>query len=226
MTTQDPPYPRAPFRPPSTSGFLYVGLSVDPPRLPLVRSSRTREDAVGACLAAGAALAERSDVLRTTVFEAVLMPPLEGAPRFDVTMLIETDGPESLGDVGGAAEVGAVGAELVMPAVNPTRIGTTEDPLEGVYLFNHFRADDADTAVRVWEDLAGWYIAKVGVDNSLPLRAVGPSPFPFVNYARLPGRAVPFLLNQLLRPSFHRFVRRRLREHGMTALPVLYRPVR
>ncbi|GAA3738205.1 hypothetical protein GCM10022205_25340 [Spinactinospora alkalitolerans] len=81
------------------------------------------------------------------------------------------------------------------------------------------------SSVRVWEGLTGWYTAKTGVDNSLPLQAIGASPFGFVNYARLPGRAVPFLVNQLTRPSFHTFVRRRLKTNGMVALPLLCRPV-
>ncbi|MFE3456123.1 hypothetical protein ACFXKD_01155 [Nocardiopsis aegyptia] len=224
MAVEHPRYPRAPFRTPSASGFLYAGLTVDPPRVPLVRASAERDDAVEACAQVARALTERPDVLRARVFEAVLMPPLKGAPRFDVTMLVETDGPESLDAVRAAADFGTLGADLVMPAVNPARIGDTEDPADGVYLFNHFVAEDGDAGVRVWEDLAGWYTAVLGVDNSLPLRALEPSRFAFVNYARLPGGAAAFLLGQLVRPGFHRFVRRRLREHGMAALPILYRP--
>ena len=224
MAVEHPKYPRAPFRAPSASGFLYVGLTADPPHAPLVRASAARDDAVQACTDLAGALADRPDVLRARVFEAVLMPPLKGAPRFDVTMLVETDGPRSLAAVRAAADFDALGADLVMPATNPARIGDTEDPADGVYLFNHFVAEDGSAAVRVWEDLAGWYTAKTGVDNSLPLLAAEPSRFAFVNYARLPGGAAAFLFGQLARPSFHRFVRRRLREHGMAALPVLYRP--
>ncbi|RKS08809.1 hypothetical protein DFP74_4531 [Nocardiopsis sp. Huas11] len=189
-----------------------------------MRASSERDDAIEACKESARALADRPDVLRARVFEAVLMPPLKGAPRFDVTMLVETGSPAVLDAVRAAADFDALGADLVMPAVNPARIGDTEDPADGVYLFNHFVAEDGDAGVRVWEDLAGWYTVKTGVDNSLPLRAVGPSPFAFVNYARLPGGAAAFLVTQLARPGFHRFVRRRLRENGMTALPVLYRP--
>lgn len=224
MAVEHPRYPRAPFRTPSASGFLYVGLTVDPPHGPLVRAGAERDDAVEACVELARSLTNRPDVLRARVFEAVLMPPLRGAPRFDVTMLVETDAPHSTHAVRAAADFDALGADLVMPAVNPARIGDTGDPADGVHLFNHFVAEDGDAGIRVWEEVAGWYTAKTGIDNSLPLRAVEPSPFAFVNYARLPGGAAAFLLNQLCRPSFHRFVRRRLREHGVTALPVLYRP--
>jgi hypothetical protein len=225
MAVEHPRYPRAPFRTPSASGFLYVGLTVDPPRGPFVRARAERDDAVDACARLARTLAARDDVVGARVFEAVLMPPIGGAPRFDVAMLVETDRPDSLDAVRAAADLDALDADLVMPADNPARIGDTGDPADGVFLFNHFLAPDGDAAVRVWEDLSGWYTAKAGIDNSLPLRPLEPSRFAFVNHARLPGGAAAFLLGQLLRPSFHRFVRRRLREHGMTALPVLYRPV-
>ncbi|MFD6948518.1 hypothetical protein A6A08_18630 [Nocardiopsis sp. TSRI0078] len=224
MTPENTPYPKADFREPSPSGYLYIALSVAPPRGPLPRRSAERDDAVQECLSLAWSLAERDDVLRARVFEAVLMPPLRGAPGFDVTMLVEAASPEDLEEVRRAAAPDRLGADLVMPARNPVRIGDTEHPADGTYLFNHFRAADGDTAADVWEELTGWYTAKTGVDNSTPLRALEESPFPLVNYARLPTGAVSFLLRQLPRPSFHRFVRARLKANGMTALPVLYLP--
>ncbi|WP_150239918.1 hypothetical protein [Nocardiopsis quinghaiensis] len=224
MAPEKTAYPKARFRAPSPSGYLYVALSVAPPHGSLPRHSAERDDAVQECLSLARALTERLDVLRARVFEAVLMPPLKEAPGFDVTMLVETVSPEVPDGVRRAAAPDGLGAELVMPAHNPARIGDTEHPASGTYLFNHFRAADGDTAVGVWEELTGWYTAKTGVDNSTPLRALEESPFPLVNYARLPAGAASFLLGQLPRPSFHRFVRARLRANGMTALPVLYRP--
>ncbi|NYH55169.1 hypothetical protein HNR06_004758 [Nocardiopsis arvandica] len=224
MAPENTPYPKADLRAPSPSGHLYIALSVAPPHGPLPRRSAERDDAVQECLSLARTLAERPDVLRARVFEAVLMPPLRGAPRFDVTMLVETDSPEALEGVRRAAAPDRLGADLVMPAREHARIGDTEHPADGTYLFNHFRAADGDTAARVWEELTGWYTAKTGVDNSTPLRALEESPFPLVNYARLPTGPASFLLRQLPRPSFHRFVRARLKANGMTALPVFYRP--
>ena len=85
-------------------------------------------------------------------------------------------------------------------------------------------SDDPVGAVRVWEELAGWYTAKAGVDNSTLLQPTSEAPYALVNYVRLPHGATRFLLAQLSRPSFHTFVRRRLRDHGMFALPVLCKP--
>ncbi|WP_017570316.1 hypothetical protein [Nocardiopsis halotolerans] len=225
MATESAGYPKPGFRSPSPSGFVYVGLSVDPPHTPLVRSSAERDDAIGECLSTARRLSSRDDVLRARVFEAVLIPPLKGSPRFDVMMLVETASPERNGDVVASAGFDQLGADLVMPADNPARIGDPESPSTGIYLFNHFTAPDGDAGVRVWEGLAGWYTAKTGVDNSIPLRSVGDERFAFVNYARLPGGAASFMVNQLVRPSFHRFVRGRLRANGMVALPILCRPV-
>jgi len=118
-----------------------------------------------------------------------------------------------------------LGADLLMRANNPTRIEDTEEPAQGTYLFNHFLAPDPHSALQGWKSVAGWYTTKVGVDNSTPLHPVDQAPFALVNYARLPGGALPFLAGQLVRPSFHHFVRARLAQHQMVALPVLYRPV-
>jgi hypothetical protein len=100
-------------------------------------------------------------------------------------------------------------------------IGDTERTRSASFLFNHFTADDTAVAVRVWEELAGWYTAKVGVDNSTLLQPTSQAPYALVNYVRLPNGAARFLLAQLCRPSFHTYVRRRLRDDGMVALPIL-----
>src|SRR5699024_6774652 len=118
-----------------------------------------------------------------------------------------------------------LGADLLMRANNPTRIEDTEEPAQGTYLFNHFLAPDPHSALQGWKSVAGWYTTKVGVDNSTPLHPVDQAPFALVNYARLRGGALPFLAGQLVRPSFHNFVRARLAQHQMVPLPVLYRPV-
>ncbi|WP_435112257.1 hypothetical protein [Nocardiopsis synnemataformans] len=225
MSTESARYPKPKFRSPSTSGFVYVGLSVDPPHAPLVRSSSERDDAIEECLAAARRLSTRDGVVRTRVFEAVLIPPLKGSPRFDVMMLVETASPEHNDDVIASARFDQLGADLVMSADNPARVGDPESPSTGVYLFNHFTARDKEAGIRVWEGLTGWYTAKTGIDNSAPLRSVDNERFAFVNYARLPGGAASFMVNQLTRPSFHRFVRKQIKANGMVALPILCRPV-
>jgi hypothetical protein len=218
-------FPQPQFRSPSTSGYIYLGRSVAPPRTPVVHRSAKRDREIAACRSVVRRLDDVPGVIRTRVFQAALIPPLKRMPRFDVTMLVETSSPDVIASVCASEPFKEIDAQLVLPADNPVRLGDTETPSTGMYLFNHFLAEDADKAIAEWKVLAGWYTAKTGVDNSLPLRPLAQSPFALVNYARLPGKAVPFLLNQVLRPSFHSFVRTRLRRNGMTALPLLCRPV-
>jgi len=42
---------------------------------------------------------------------------------------------------------------------------------------------------------------------------------------RLPRGPIRFMLDQLARPSFHTFVRTKLRANGMVAMPLLCEPV-
>ena len=95
----------------------------------------------------------------------------------------------------------------------------------GQRLFNHLTASDPDQATTAWESLNGWYLTKTGVDNSTLLRPHNSTPYAVINYVRLPGSTPPFLLNQLIRPSFTTFVRATLRNHGIAALPVFVTPI-
>lgn len=94
------------------------------------------------------------------------------------------------------------------------------------FLFNHFAVESDADPVEVWRGFTGWYVPKTGVDNATALRSTEPSRFPFVNYVRLPGSAPSFLVGQLIRPSFHTFVRTTLKANGMRPLPGFYRLVR
>ncbi|WP_243710151.1 hypothetical protein [Micromonospora sp. KC213] len=98
-------------------------------------------------------------------------------------------------------------------------------PNRATFLLNHFTAGPDTDAESVWRSVTGWYTTKTGVDNSTALRPTRPSSFALVNYARLPTGAIRFLFGQLARPSFHRFVRATLDEHGMRALPAFHRLV-
>jgi hypothetical protein len=163
-------------------------------------------------------------VADATVFRAVLIPPLKGIPRFDVTLLLRATTPEVLAQVRSLRPWQQANADFVMTARNTRRIGDTQRTRSASFLFNHFSADDPAGSVRVWEELAGWYTAKVGVDNSTLLQPTSQAPYALVNYVRLPHGATRFLLAQLSRPSFHTYVRRTLRDNGMVALPILCKP--
>jgi hypothetical protein len=220
------PYPPPPFTDPEPHGFIYLGFQAQPARpLPVyTRTSRRRREAAR-LLRAVPAIARRPDVASARVFRAVFIPPIPGTPRYDLAMLIRTGRPDQLEAVRTCDELAAVNGEQLLAGVNVARIGDTEARTDGIFLFNHFTAGRDTDAEAVWRFLAGWYTTKTGVDNSTALRPTAPSPFVLVNYARLPAGALRFVSGQLVRPSFHRFVRATLDAHGMRALPAFHQLV-
>ena len=215
-------HPQAAFAEPLPYGYVYVGITVEPlGRAPFVRRSAKRDEALEKLKSVAGQLEALDEVVRATVYRAVLIPPIEGAPRFDVTVLVETTSPEEIDGVRSSEAFELLGADFVMGARNTRRIGDTEENLSGTFLFNHFTAEDPERALEAWEGLTGWYTTKTGVDNSTLLQPIGESPYAFVNYVRLPRGPVRFMLDQLIRPSFHTFVRTKLRANGMVALPLL-----
>ena len=225
MAATRPGRPDPVFDPPHPYGYVYVGVSVSPPgRGPIVRSDRERKDVLAKFGELLPEVEARPEVVATVLYEAVFMPPLSGAPRYDVVLLITTVSLTAADDLMASQAYRALGGELVMVARNARRIGETADGPGDTFLLNHFTAPDADRAVVVWEDLAHWYVTAIGVDNSTLLRPrADDAAFAMVNQVRLPGGAVRFLLAQFVRPSFFRRVRGGLRSAGMRALPVFYR---
>jgi hypothetical protein len=93
-------HPQAAFAEPLPYGYVYVGMTVDPPgRAPFVRRSAKRDEALEKLKIVAGQLEALEEGVRATVYRAVLIPPIEGAPRFDVTVLLETTSPEEISGV-------------------------------------------------------------------------------------------------------------------------------
>jgi hypothetical protein len=226
-----PPLPPPPFTEPIPGSWLYLGLSADPRTAgPRVRRSPERARVIARCHALLDDAGGRTGVTDATVLETVLIPPISGVPRFDVVVLARAaaapDDAARLATLRAAFEADGMPVAQAMTARNVRRFGDTERTRDATFLLNHFTAADADDARRAWEDISGWYAAVLGVDNSTLLRPEPGTPYALVNYVRLPGAPVPFLLRQLASPSYYRQVRARLRAHGMAFLPLLLRPAR
>lgn len=220
------PFPLPQFAEPEPYGFLYLGFQAEPAqRAPVYPRTPARRRAAARLVQAVPALVDRPDVASVRIFRAVFIPPLPGAPRYDLVMLIRTVRVDDLETVRGCAEVSALAGEQILAGGNVARIGDTEARTDGTFLLNHFTAAPGADAEAVWRSVTGWYVAKTGVDNSTALRPTGPSSFALVNYVRLPAGPVRFLAGQLTRPSFHRFVRATLDANGMRALPAFHRLV-
>lgn len=212
---------------PEPHGFLYLGFQADKPQtVPLYRQSPSRQQAGVRLIAKAKELSERPGVLSSRIFRTHMVPPIAGAPRHDLAMLIRTSSAANLADVRNDEMVRSLGGTELLAGSNAARIGETESDENAVFLFNHFTLASAADPVEAWMTLTDWYTSRIGVDNSTALRSVDErSEFAFVNYARLPSNPPEFLLNQLLRPSFHRIVRGTLKRNKMRALPGFYRMI-
>lgn len=218
-------YPRATFTEPLPYGYLYAGKRVEPPgRLPFVRRSARRGKVLQEWTSLARELNAHADVVSVTVYEAVMIPPVPGSPRFDVLALIQTTSPETITTVQATEAYQRLAADFVMPARNVRRIGDTDHPSAGTFLFNHFTATDPERALQTWEDITGWFTHEAGVDNSALLQPTGEAPYAFVNHVRLPTGPGRFLL-RFAKPSFRRFVATRLRANRIGNAPVICRPV-
>jgi hypothetical protein len=221
-------YPAPAFVDPLAGVFAYAGWSVDPIRRgPFVRSSKVRDLKIDEIAAIAARVAQHPDIDAVQLMEATVMLPIAGMPRYDVVLLAHAATHTAAAEVIGDPQLEQTGPAAVFLATNAARFGITDtgDPRADI-LLNHFIGAVAPpAAVATWQKLSTWFAAKTGIDNSTLLQPSQPAPFVLVNYARLPSGVVGFLLNQILRPSFHRFVRGLLGRNHMTSLPLFVRPV-
>lgn len=228
IVNPSPKFPKVTLREPAPYGYIYVGVTVDPPRrAPLVRGSARRVQVLDALKALATRLEQVGAVVKATVYRAGLMPPVPGVPRFDVVVLVETTGVETIDDVRGSAAyerlIEAAGETRVMTFRNVKLVGDVDKTRQGLFLFNHFTAEDPEVASELWDHLAGWYAAETGLDNSTLLQPIGEAPFVLVNHARWDHGLARFAAHQFSKPSFLTFVRANLRANKTVSMPVLYK---
>jgi hypothetical protein len=231
-------YAPATFIDPPSYGYIHVAATVAPPagRAPFVRKNPQRAALLARAKILAARLADLDTVTRATVYRAVLAPPAEAKvavpPRFDVVILIETTSPQVIEEVQRTeqyrllleAVTGAAEDVRVMAARCIRCVADVDKSRPGLFLFNHFVADDAEVALRLWESLAGWYTAETGLDNSTLLEPVGDdADYIFVNHARWDYGLAALLWHQLSKRTFRTVVLAGLRANRTTAMPVLYR---
>jgi hypothetical protein len=187
---------------------------------------------------AAAELARLDAVERATVYRTVLAPPpsgyarkVERPARYDVHVLVETGSPDEITAVEATPPYTQLRKEFdtdasrvdVMRARCVKCIADVDKSRPGLFLFNYFVAEDPELALRIWEQLAGWYVAETGLDNSTLLAPIGDADYVLVNHARwdlsLPG----FMLRQFTKPSFRAQVPGKMRANRIGAMPLLYR---
>src|SRR4030095_13247338 len=95
-----------------------------------------------------------------------------------------------------------------MPARNVRRIGDVDTTTDGLFLFNHFVADDRNVMLELWDYLAGWYAAETWLRASVALMPVvgEPGDFTIVNWARWDVRPLRHFWHQLSKRGFWKYV--------------------
>jgi hypothetical protein len=234
---------RAPLVEPPPYGYIHIAAAVEPPAAPLALpwTGRRKSSVLSRLKSYASGLQRLENVERVTVYRAIMIAPPDRlarerarhVARYDVAVLIETSSPDALDEVQDADQyrdtldfVARVSKDShVMPARCIRSMGDVDKTRQGLFLFNHFDAEDAEAALKVWERLGGWYARETNLGNSTLLAPMDKADYVFVNHARwdlsLPG----FAVRQFAKPSFWTEVRRTLKASGVIAMPILYRRV-
>jgi hypothetical protein len=233
-------YPRARLAEPPPRGYLHLAAVVSPPvgPAPFPRTGPEKTRLLQRLKALSTELANHEGVERADVFTAVVVPPPVGYARrsdvhharYDVVVLVETTSPEDIGKVQVSdayqqihdALAGASSDLHVMPARCVKSLGDVDKSRPGLFLFNYFVAEDPAVALELWDYLAGWYTRQTGLTNSTVLQPIEGADYAFVNHARWDYGVPRFLLQQVTRPSFRRYVLANMLVNRTGAMPLLY----
>jgi hypothetical protein len=113
-----------------------------------------------------------------------------------------------------------------MAARNVRRIGDVDTHnRDGLFLFNHFAADDPDVMLELWEYLAGWYVKETGLRTSVALIPADgeASDYTIVNWARWDVALIRHFWHQLSKRSFFRYVTANLDANRAASTPIYCR---
>ncbi len=240
IVNPSPKWPPAEQRQPLRYGYLHIGAAVAPPnRSPFPGPSSARAALLDHLKVLASELERLDPVVRATIYRAVLVPPAgnnQGEPlahpaRFDVTALVETRSPEDITEVRTAEPyrrlveaVGAAAQDVQSMAARCVRlIADVDKSPGGLFLFNHFIAQDPGVALELWDRLAGWYAVETGLDNSTLLQPIGQATYTLVNHARWDRGLQWLMMKQFSTPSFWTYVRANLEANQTVSMPVLYR---
>jgi hypothetical protein len=240
LLNQSPRYGPARLVDPPRRGYLYLAAAVAPPTgPPFPRANEKRTALLDRLKALAGEVEGHETVEKATVYRAIVVPPATGyarqarfhQARYDVAVLVETtsvDGLDQLEQTDSyrslASAITTSAADThVMRASCVKSTGDVDKTSPGLFLFNHFVAEDHAVALELWDHLAGWYARETGLDNSTLLQPIGDADYAFVNHARWDVGVPRFLLQQLARPSFRSYVQSNLLVNRTGAMPLLYR---
>ena len=242
VVNEDARFPRAKLVEPAPSGYIHLAGEVDK-RPPFLPNSRRKRELIAECKRSCRQLEADPSVVSAVVFDALLIPPGRGEllkrrpgkvhlAHFDLAVLIETATLESA-DAVGASPVYAEMERAILEAAtfthrivatNARRIDSVDHQRQGIFLFNHFFAEDTSQNLAVWEYTAGWFGQETGLDNSTVLlpREGETSDYNIVNHCRW-DRLRDVLPSLLFKRSFRDYVLANFVANRVAAMPILYR---
>ena len=246
IVNPDPTYPKAELMAPTTLGYLYVAAAVRPGRLPFVLPNRQRSALLKQLKGLARAVERLDDVVGVSIFRAIVMPPTARTSsyakqhrsafhvaNYDVLVLVQTTSPATARALRTTPAFQALVEAMrsqseslcIMAARNGKRIGDVDTTRQGLFLFNHFAAEDAEVMLQLWDYLAGWYEVETGLDNSVGLVPLEgePADYAIVNWARWDENPLLHFWHQLAKKSFWRYVTPNLEANHAVAMPIYCR---
>jgi hypothetical protein len=231
---------------PSSRGYLYLAASVRPGVTPFVLPSGQRAKLTDRVKLLASRLESLPGVIHASTFRAIALPPTSRFSSylksmgsslrtvdFDVMVLVQTASTADARQVSSSTEFelllkmlrdAARHVELVTMH-NVKRINDVSLERNGLFLFNHFVAQDPGTMLELWDYLAAWYVAETGLSNSIALtpQVTGTSEYAIVNFARWDTNPLHHFWSQLSKPSFWRYVTANLDANHAAAMPIYCR---
>jgi hypothetical protein len=231
---------------PSDRGYIYVAASVRPGAGPIVLPSGRREKLADRVKQLASELELEPDVIHANTFRAIALPPTarfshfleaQGPARplanFDLLVLVQATSVTAARAVCASQRMEELHRTLrtdtnhvqVTVAHNAKRLDDVRIDREGLFLFNHFVADDAAVMLDLWDYLAAWYVAETGLQNSIALvpETDQQSRFALVNWARWETNLLHHFWTQLSKRSFWRYVTANLDANRAASMPVYCR---
>jgi hypothetical protein len=231
---------------PSERGYLYLAACVRPPAAPIVFPSAQRAKLTNHVKQLTALLTRLAGVIHANTFRAIVLPPTarfsdylkqrgpaQRVADYDLMVLVQTTSVAAAHHIRGSAELEALEKALrndarhvqITVARNAKRIGDVSLDRSGLFLFNHFAAEDPAVMLELWDYLAAWYVAETGLSNSIALvpETHRPSDYALVNWARWDMSPLHHFWSQLSKASFWRYVTANLDANRAASMPIYCR---
>jgi hypothetical protein len=230
---------------PTQLGYVYVAAAVRP--APFILPSAKRSALLQRLKDLAGQMENDKRVIKMSVFRAVAQPPtIRGSDylkkraaasmqvaNFDVMVLIQTTSPDTAMEVQKTMKcaeiVDAMKSQArnvyMMTGYNVKRIASFDITKKGLYLFNHFAADDSGVMFKLWEYLADWYVKETGLTNSVAMAPMEgePSDYEIVNWAKWDSGMLPHFWSQLSKKTFYNYVTVNLEKNNAGSMPIYCR---